>query len=281
MANKRAVMIMPMSVLNTSNKTECDIKKLIIDSNLLSAVILCPNNMFESTQIPVCILVFDKGRETQRVQMIDAREFCEQEVRDQRGQFGGASHEGRIYHKTLNAFSDEQISEIVKAVNKGIEKEMFSKAVSLSEIKSNDYNLKPQWYLQQKTEPAKHREYSLIADDYNSVVRKKNQIKLTLNETAAKTLGINPEIYKDKTDISDSFKIAGVEAEKENYMHFTKHALIKIEVKTGEALPWIISDFIRSWSLLERELNDRENVILAEFRDALMNDLLRGEIEIK
>ncbi len=38
----------------------------------------------------------------------------------------------------------------------------------------------------------------------------------------------------------------------------------------------IIQDFLRDWSLFERMLNDEENRILAEFRDALLPELMSG-----
>lgn len=65
-----------------------------------------PGDMFESTSIPTCLLIFDKHKETRRIAMIDLSDKCEEEVRDQRGQYGGASHEGRTYHKTVKVIPD-------------------------------------------------------------------------------------------------------------------------------------------------------------------------------
>jgi type I restriction-modification system DNA methylase subunit len=102
MVNDRAVYLLPNGVLASGIKEECELRKQLIKQNVLLAVITLPPNMFESTTIPTCLLVFDKNKKTRKTAMIDLRDHCEEEVRDQRGQFGGASHTNRVYHKTVN-----------------------------------------------------------------------------------------------------------------------------------------------------------------------------------
>lgn len=56
----RAVILLPNSVLSSGQKQEQTIRQQLIRQNLLLAVISLPANMFESTNIPTCLLVFDK-----------------------------------------------------------------------------------------------------------------------------------------------------------------------------------------------------------------------------
>lgn len=283
MITDTAVFLLPCGVLATSNKAEQAIKKELIDENLLDAVITLPDGMFESTGIPTCILVFRKNRKTRTVEMVDMRETYKIEKRDQRGQYGGASHEGRTYYKDVKVFSDEQINKAVQAVNERTAESGFSASIQYNDIKSQDYVITPSRYIRQEQIVSTHRPFNDIARDYDRIITKKNQIKLTINETAAKRLNIPIEMYKQKSEtelkVAESFRVVGCEVQTENYMHFTKSAIIKIEVKTKDGIPMIIQDFLRDWSLFERMLNDEENRILAEFRDALLPELMSGNIK--
>lgn len=284
MITDTAVFLLPCGVLAASNKAEQAIKKELIDENLLDAVITLPDGMFESTGIPTCILVFRKNRKTRTVEMIDMRETYKVERRDQRGQYGGAAHEGRTYHKDVKVFSDEQINKAVQAVNERTAESGFSASVQYNDIKSQDYVITPSRYIAQEQKIPTHRVFCDIANDYNRIIEKKNQIKLTVNETAAKRLNIPVEMYRQKSEtelkVAESFRVAGCEVQTENYMHFTKNAIIRIEVKTKDGIPMIIQDFLRDWSLFERMLNDEENRILAEFRDALLPELMSGKVKV-
>lgn len=196
MITDTAVFLLPCGVLATSDKSEQAIKKELIDENLLDAVITLPDGMFESTRIPTCILVFCKNRKTRTIEMIDMRETYEIETRDQRSQYGASSHEERICHKNVKVFSDEQINKAVQAVNKRTNESGFSASVQYGDIKRQDYVITPSRYIKQEQKAPTHRSFEDIAKDYDRIVAKKNQIKLTINETAAKHLSVPVEMYK-------------------------------------------------------------------------------------
>ena len=88
----KAVYLLPCCVLSSSNKNEQIIVRQLIAQNWLEAVISLPDKMFESTSIPTCILVFNKKKQTQYIEMINLREQGEEVEREQKGQFGGNSH---------------------------------------------------------------------------------------------------------------------------------------------------------------------------------------------
>ena len=279
----KSVLLLPCGVLTTANKAEAEIRKGLIELNLIDAVITLPDKMFESTSIPTCILIINKKKKTRKIEMIDMRNKYEIETRNQNGQFGGASHEGRTYHKEIKVFTDAQIHEAVKATFEYETIAEFCKATEYEEIKNNDYILTPSRYIESPDAKVSHRAYQDIVNDYNRIVKEKNAIKFTINETAAQRIGLPIEIYQNRVDVKKAFEAVGFKAEKENYMSFTKSALIRIDVNTKgkDKIPDLIAGFIHRWASVEMALNDEQNRLLAEFRDALLPDLLSGKIEIK
>ena len=279
--NDKAAFILPNSFLTSSEKSESALRKEFIEKNLISAIITLPNDMFESTSISTCIVLFDKKKQTKHIEMIDMRNCADKEIRKQKGQCGGASHENRIYNKTINNLSDEQIQRAVKAVEKRSNEDGYCKSVSVEEIKKENFSLLPSTYIEFKYDEIPHRPYKDIADDYNRIVEQKNRIKITINEMAAKRLGIPIDLYKTNTDLTDVFKIVNCVVEKEDFITSTKSAIIKINIDTKKGIPYLIQDFFKSWALVERYLNDEQSRILAEFRDAILPDLMNGKIKME
>ena len=275
--DNRAVVLLPNNVLSSSQKQEQSIRQELIRQNLLLAVITLPGDMFESTSIPTCLLIFDKHKETRRIAMIDLSDKCDEEVRDQRGQFGGASHEGRTYHKTVKVISDSIISKCTELINNGKDEEGFCRWVSPEEIP--DWNLTPKKYFEVKTEFV-HRAFADIASDYNRIIAQKNSIQIKMNKTAAKRLGYDC-MAGDKPDLTESFAVVGQKADKEKNITFSADDGITIRVSTKDGIHPLILDFLNHWRQMIVYLNNEENRYLAEFRDALLPDLMSGKIEVK
>ena len=273
----RAVILLPNGVLASNQKQEQSIRRQLISQNLLLAVISLPGDMFESTSIPTCLLVFDKHKETRRIAMIDLTDKCDEEVRDQRGQFGGASHEGRTYHKTVKVISDSIINKCTELINNGKDEEGFCRWVSPEEIP--DWNLTPKRYFEVKTEFV-HRAFADIASDYNRIIAQKNSIQIKMNKTAAKRLGYDC-MAGDKPDLTESFAIVGQKADKEKNITFSADDGITIRVSTKDGIHPLILDFLNHWRQMIVYLNNEENRYLAEFRDALLPDLMSGKIEVR
>lgn len=101
---------------------EGQIRQSIINNEYLDAVIGLPANLFYSTGIPVCILVFKKCTRHKNVLFIDAsKEF----VKD----------------KKQNILTEEHIDKIIDTYQYRKEIEKYSRIVELAEIESNDFNL--------------------------------------------------------------------------------------------------------------------------------------------
>ena len=150
MVDDRAVFLLPNGVLTTNEKSERQIRQELVNENLLLSVIALPGGMFESTSIPTCLLVFDKHKQTKRVAMIDLTDKCEEQTRDQRGQFGGTSHTNRTYHKSIKVIPQQLINRCIELINKGEDEEGLCIWVSDEQIKSNDYILSPKRYFEIK-----------------------------------------------------------------------------------------------------------------------------------
>ena len=269
----RAVILLPNGVLASNQKQEQSIRRQLISQNLLLAVISLPGDMFESTSIPTCLLVFDKHKETRRIAMIDLTDKCDEEVRNQRGQFGGASHEGRTYHKTVKVVSDSIINKCTEFINNGKDEEGFCRWVSPEEI--TDCNLTPKRYFEVKTEFV-YRAFADIASDYNRIIAQKNSIQIKMNKTAAKRLGYDC-MAGDKPDLTESFAIVGQKADKEKHITFSADDGITIRVSTKDDIHPLILDFLNHWRQMIVYLNNEENRYLTEFRDALLSELMSGD----
>lgn len=278
MMDNRLVMILPNGVLTTGNKEEQKVRQELVDANLLLAVIMLPKSMFESTSIPVCIMVFDRNKQTKRIAMIDLTNSCEEEVRDQRGQFGGNAHTGRTYHKTINVIPEGIMERCVQMISDGTSEKGLCEWVDYETIKQNDYNLVPKRYFAVETE-IKHRPFEDIVADFNRVMNQKNEIKIKMNKTAAKRLGYDC-LDTPKVDLTESFAIVGQKPIKEDFISFGADDGIKISISTKERVHPLIFEFLKQWRQMIIYLNNEENRLLAEFRDALLPELMSGKIEV-
>lgn len=124
----RVAVIVPHGVLFRGS-SEGRIRKAFLEENILDAVIGLPSGLFQTTGIPVAILIFDRSREPggknenrKDVLFIDAsREF--------------------ITDKKQNTLSDENIEKIVDTYKKRGEIEKYSHVATFDEIVENDFNL--------------------------------------------------------------------------------------------------------------------------------------------
>lgn len=281
--SEEGIFILPQGAFNTNHKDEKNIIKNLAENNLIKAVIACPDNMFEKTSIAVSILILSKKKKTSGTIFIDLSDKFEIVEREQAGQYGGAAHTSRTYKKKFKVISDTVMERAVKAISDGIEEETFSKIVSLEDLRKSDYNLTPKRYFEVNLKKS-HRKVEDIVRDLNSIVFEKNKCKLTLNETLAKTLGFDKEVYKKKDTKELNDLLTKIGAEKlinDDYITFTKNAgEFKFENKSKTEVSSIIMMILNIWKQHIYYLNDRENVYLAELRDLMIEKLMSGEVEV-
>lgn len=124
--NGRMAIVVPHGVLFRKS-TEGTIRKRIVISNLLDAIIALPPKLFTGSSIPTVLLIFKASKPDQLIQFID--------VSDQ-------YHPGR----SLNQLKEEAVEFVVDSYfnRKAGDK---SRLVTISEIAANDYNLNTTLYL--------------------------------------------------------------------------------------------------------------------------------------
>ena len=124
-SNGKGACILPHGVLFRGN-AEAVIRKQLIKSGLLKAIIGLPANLFYGTSIPACILVLDKENAPARkgIFMIDAR--------------NGFKKDG-----SKSRLRDQDIHKIIDAFNNKTDISGYSRMVKFEEIAdpNNDFNL--------------------------------------------------------------------------------------------------------------------------------------------
>lgn len=283
----KTAMILPCGVLSTDNAKEKAIRRYLVEHNLIDAVITCPDKMFEATSIPTCIIVFNQKKNTTHISFVDMRQTYETEQRAQNGQHGGASHENRTYKKEVKIFADEQMQKAIDSIVNQSAISEFSRSVSVQTIAENDFILVPGRYIEFQEQECKHREYAEIVADINHITAEKNACKLTINESLAKTLGFNVELYKQDQQqdagLNDLLKQLGTEPlVKQNYFTASKNKNeIKFENNSKDILSSVLIMILNTWKQHIYYLNNEENRYLAELRDALLPDLMSGKINLE
>lgn len=277
-ADGRCAFILPCGCLSSS--VELEIREYLVSAGLVERVIAMPGKMFESTSIPTCILVFSRGNKT--VKLYDCRNKVEQEQRDQNGQFGGASHENRTYHKTVNVLPDALIGGLCEECK---EIAGFSREVEISKIAEQGFVLTPSRYIGIEVQEEKHRPYSDIMDDINRIARERAVIKITCNETLAQKLGIyevaQTEMEKCDDGLNKTFELLGGRYEGKRYITLSKKKNeFKIENQDKEILSSLVNFFLPMWKQHIFYLNLEENRLLAELRDAMLPELMSGKLSV-
>lgn len=288
MIDDKAVFLLPCSVLTTNNNAEKEIRKYLIEKNLIKAVITCPDNMFESTGIATCIIVFDRNKNTTHIELVDMRNTHDVEIREQRGQYGSKSHTNRVYKKEVNVFTEEQMEKAISAIENSENEKEFSVCASVEQIREHNYNLLPSEYFEidfSDTQP--HREYEKIIDDLNRIIEEKNGLKLTMNESLAKAIGLYDIFlmfkHSEETNASmnEMLSFTGKSIEKENFIQMSKKAgELKFENGQKDRVSTILMSILQMWKQHIMYLNNEENRFLVELRDALLPDLMSGKIEL-
>ncbi len=124
----RVAVIVPHGVL-FRGASEGRIRRSVIEDNLLDTVVGLPSNLFQSTGIPVTILVFDKSRQPGGVNA-DRKDVL----------FIDASRDFDA-GKNQNSIADEHIGKILETRKKRKSVPGYAYLASPKDIEVNDYNL--------------------------------------------------------------------------------------------------------------------------------------------
>lgn len=282
---QRMAIILPTGVLTHS--AERDFRKKHIEDGSLEAVISLPGGFFQSTGVAVSFLIFDKNHKTtDGVFLVDVPEdYVDKETRYMRGE-GDACHTNRVYKKTIKTVNDQKIDALCAMTFTETD---LSLKVSADKIRECEYSLLIGKYKPVTLDEAhtKHRDFNDIVNDINKITRLKNTIKISINKTWAAQLGcdIMEDVEKDKKIIEEingyleSLGIAKKLIEPDFYS-LSASKILEIRQNDKEILSPVIETFIPLWQQHIRSMNKLENLLFAEFRDALLPALLYGRIEL-
>lgn len=130
--------------MSTSTNSEGEIRKKILEEDLVDCMIALPGQLFFNTQIPACIWILANEKSGR-----DGKRSRENEVL-----FIDARNEGEMINRTQKAFSENELNKIANTYhewrskdNSYVDKPGFCKSVNLDLIKNNEYVLTPARYV--------------------------------------------------------------------------------------------------------------------------------------
>ena len=185
-ASGTAAFILPHGVL-FRGQAEGDIRRKLIEDNLLDAVIGLPSNLFTNTGIPVCILIFKKNRANTDILFIDAqKDFVKHK------------------NKNKNVMTAEQVEKVIKAYKERADIERYSSNVSVSTILDNDYNLNIPRYID-SFEPEEIPDAVQLAKDLNEINRESRTLGLEIAEMLKQLVCTDPDSQKEHDEFVKEF----------------------------------------------------------------------------
>lgn len=183
-ATGTAAFILPHGIL-FRGQAEGDIRRKLIEDNLLDAVIGLPPNLFTNTSIPVCILVFKKNRANTDILFIDAQKDF-------------------VKHKNKNVMTTEQVEKVIKAYKERADIERYSSNISVSAILDNDYNLNIPRYID-SFEPEEIPDAVQLAKDLNEINRESRTLGLEIAEMLKQLVCTDPGAQKEHDEFVKEF----------------------------------------------------------------------------
>jgi|SanBayMetagenome_1026888.scaffolds.fasta_scaffold03921_2 type I restriction enzyme M protein len=125
--------LQPFSVL--SSRREKEIRKKIVESDLIEAIIGLPPNLFYTTNIPVIILVFNKNKTDDRKEKIL---FINLNNR-------------KIIRESKKQLSDQDIEKVVKTFKEFINEDEYSQVIDTEAINKKDFDFNFNFYIKTVT----------------------------------------------------------------------------------------------------------------------------------
>ena len=132
--------VMANGSLSSNSSGEGEIRKAIVEGDLVDCIVSLPGQLFYSTQIPVCLWFLSRDKSGSS------------RLRDRRGEtlFIDARQMGHMSSRIHRALSDDDLARVTSAYHSWRElggtinnQSGFSKAIGLDEIRRQDYALTP------------------------------------------------------------------------------------------------------------------------------------------
>ena len=150
-------------------KVEGEIRKLMIESDVIECIVSLPWNLFYGTGVPACILILNKNKTPQRKNKIQfiyaAKEFEALKKRDK--------------------LRDVDIKKIVKSYSSFKEISKYCHVATLDEIKENEYNLNVPRYVDIMDDEVQI-DINSVQNDLQSLKKSQKQLEKKISNTLTK-----------------------------------------------------------------------------------------------
>ena len=171
----KAGVVLANGSLSSNTSNEGEIRKTILNNDLVDCIVALPDKLFYTTGIPVCIWFFNRDKKHKgQTLFIDARKM------------------GDMVNRRLRELSDKDIKKIADTYISWQKEENyedvkgFCKVANMDEIKDNDYILTPGRYVGIED----------VEDDGEPFEEKMDRLTKTLSEQFAKSRELEDEIRK-------------------------------------------------------------------------------------
>lgn len=178
--NGRAAVVLANGSLSSSQKDELEIRKNLIATNKVDAIIELPDKLFYTTGIPASIWFFNNNKKTDRLLMI-----------------AGSSIEGKMISKKLRELQETDIDKIVRVFDQhengeDINEIGFAKSVTKDELTENNFSFVPGRYVGSVEEyvdkEAVKQEIKDLAGEISDLLKQFNELAPKVEEAIQKAL---------------------------------------------------------------------------------------------
>ena len=189
--NGNAGFVIANGALTSSTYSDKDIRKRLLDMNLIDCVVQLPDKMFFGTSIPSALIFISKTR-------MGTSLFSNREGKIL---FVNASNKGKLVSKKQRVFTKEDINEISKAYQdfkrgkiRNYNELGISAVTSIEDVIRNDYKLMPSLYT------------GIEKTEYNEELNNKkiSELSATLKEQFEKSIKLQCKIIESLVEINET-----------------------------------------------------------------------------
>lgn len=150
--NGKAGVVVPTGFLTAQSGIDKKIRKYLVDKKMIDTVVSMPSNVFANTGTNVSVIFFDKNKQDDKVQLIDASKL------------GKKVKENGLQRTVL---SQEDIDKIVNTAIDRRDVDNFSITVNLKDIKDKNYSFSAGQYF-----PVRIKYVKLTQDEFDERIHK-------------------------------------------------------------------------------------------------------------